>query len=113
MAGGVSGYYDFSGLSGLRAQAVRDKQDEQAIQRVGEEFETLFYQMMLDAMKKAQEPLKSDLIASDGMDQVQDMFHTEVAHFMSQRHALGIGDWLLRTVNASTPAADGEPVKGG
>lgn len=106
MTDNIGSYYDFAGLSTLRAKAVQDVQNDRTIRRVGEEFEALFYQMLLDTMKRAQEPLKSDLLASDGMDQVQDLFHTEVAHAMSKRNALGISDWLARIAHSAGSAPD-------
>jgi flagellar protein FlgJ len=105
MATEISSYYDFTGLSGLRADAVRGTVDEKTINKVSEEFESAFYQMLLDSMKKASEPLKSDLIESDSLDQFQDMFYTEVAHYVSKRHSLGISDWISRGLAAQQPMA--------
>jgi Rod binding domain-containing protein len=100
-ANSVGSYYDFGGLSRLRAEASTPAATSQeTIHKVAAEFESAFYQMLLESMKKASEPLKSDLLESDTMDQFQDMFYTEVAHFMANRQALGIAPWVEQVVAA-------------
>jgi flagellar protein FlgJ len=99
-------YYDFGGLSQLRAEAGANKSASgETIKKVAAEFETAFYQMLFDSMKKAGEPLKSDLIESDTMDQFQDMFYTEVSHYIANRQELGIARWVEAAV-----AEQGEPL---
>ena len=47
-------YYDFGGLSQLRAEAsANNAAGGETINKVAAEFETAFYQMLFDAMKKA------------------------------------------------------------
>ena len=99
-------YYDFGGLSQLRAEAsANNAAGGETINKVAAEFETAFYQMLFDAMKKAGEPLKSDLIESDPMDQFQDMFYTEVSHYIANRQELGIARWVDSAV-----AEQGKPL---
>lgn len=99
-------YYDFGGLSQLRAEAGASKSaSTETIKKVASEFETAFYQMLFESMKKAGEPLKSDLVESDTMDQFQDMFYTEVSHYIANRQELGIARWVEAAV-----AEQGEPM---
>jgi flagellar protein FlgJ len=92
-------YYDFGGLSQLRAEAGASKSASgETIKKVAAEFETAFYQMLFESMKKAGEPLKSDLVESDTMDQFQDMFYTEVSHYIANRQELGIARWVEASV---------------
>lgn len=95
MTNNVTGYFDFNSLWSLRSQAVSDetKKDE-LLQKVGVEYESAFFKLMFDAMRKASEPLKSDLNESASMDQYEDMFYTEASHFIAQRQPLGIAQWL-------------------
>ena len=39
--------YDFSGLGALKAQAARDRTDDEAITKTAKQFEAMFLQMML------------------------------------------------------------------
>jgi Rod binding domain-containing protein len=94
MSNPVSGYYDFAGLSGLRANALSSDNQDAAIEKVGIEFESAFFKMILEEMQKAGEPLKSELSESGEMDQYQSMFNEEVAHSMAARQVLGISDWI-------------------
>ncbi|MGA0807115.1 MAG: hypothetical protein ACO3PV_11460 [Pseudohongiellaceae bacterium] len=106
-AGAIGSYYDFNGLARLRAEArAGDAVDKRTIDKVAAEFESAFYQMLLESMKKASEPLKSDLIQSDSLDQFQDMFHTEVSHFIANRQALGIAQWIESAVRMQGSSVD-------
>jgi len=97
MTNNVTGYFDFISLGSLRSQAVSDenKKDE-LLQKVGVEYESAFFKLMFDAMRKASEPLKSDLNESASMDQYEDMFFTEASHFIAQAQPLGIAEWLKK-----------------
>lgn len=92
----INSYYDFSGISSLRAEAVSGEKTDYLVERVGIEFESAFFKLLLEEMQKASEPLKSELSESDTMDQYQSMFNEEVAHFMATRQSLGISNWIRR-----------------
>ncbi|MFN3163010.1 MAG: hypothetical protein ACE37N_05905 [Pseudohongiellaceae bacterium] len=92
-------FYDFSGLADLRARASKQAgSDTETRQRVAAEFESAFMQLMLQSMKKASEPLKSDLLQSQSTEFVEDMFITEVSHFIAMRQSLGVGKWIDSTM---------------
>jgi len=97
MANNVTGYFDFNNLGSLRSQAVSDEnRKDELLQKVGVEYESAFFKLMFDAMRKASEPLKSDLNESASMDQYEDMFFTEASHFIAQGQPLGISEWLKK-----------------
>ncbi|MEY3660733.1 MAG: hypothetical protein RLZZ169_1559 [Pseudomonadota bacterium] len=109
----IGSYYDFGGLARLRAETLSGRADEKAtIGKVAAEFESAFYQMLLESMKKASEPLKSDLVDSDSMDQFQDMFYTEVSHFIANRQALGIAQWIETATRAQATLDGGLAAQG-
>jgi len=97
MTNNVTGYFDFNSLGKLRSQAISSEtKKEELLQKVGVEYESAFFKLMFDAMRKASEPLKSDLYDSASMDQYEEMFYTEASHFIAQRQPLGIAQWLAQ-----------------
>ena len=67
------------------------------------EFEAAFMQMMLQSMKQASEPMKSDLFSDDSTEYFEDMFLNEVSHFIASRQSLGLGKWIDETMSARQP----------
>lgn len=94
----VGSFYDFGGLRQLRADATTDS-DGSAAKKVASEFEAAFIQLMLQSMKKASEPLKSDLFSDDSMDYFEDMFLNEMSHFIASRQSLGLATWIDESLN--------------
>lgn len=95
----VGSFYDFDGLRQLRADAATGS-DGSAAREVASEFEAAFVQLMLQSMKQASEPLKSDLFSDDSMDYFEDMFLNEMSHFIASRQSLGLGSWIDETLDA-------------
>lgn len=98
---GAGSFYDFSGLRQLSNSAANGKTDMRAAatQAAGE-FETAFVQMMLQSMKQASEPLKSDLFANESADYFEDMFINEMAHYIATRQSMGLGKWIDASLDA-------------
>lgn len=95
-------FYDFADLANLRARAASSPgSDQETRTRVAAEFESAFMQMMLQSMKEASQPLKSELFQSQATDFVEDMFITEVSHFIAMRQSLGVGKWIDSTLEKS------------
>lgn len=96
-------FYDLASLADLRSRATRENggADAETRQRVAAEFESAFMQLMLQSMKKASEPLKSDLLHSQSTEFVDDMFITEVSHFIAMRQSLGVGKWIDEAMEAT------------
>jgi Rod binding domain-containing protein len=98
---GAGSFYDFSGLRQLSSSSASGKTDMRAAAaRAASEFETAFVQMMLQSMKQASEPLKSDLFADESTDYFEDMFINEMAHYIATRQSMGLGKWIDASLDA-------------
>jgi flagellar protein FlgJ len=98
----VGSFYDFGGLQQLRADAASNN-SASAGRKAANEFEAAFMQMMLQSMKQASEPMKSDLFSDDSTEYFEDMFLNEVSHFIASRQSLGLGKWIDDTMSARQP----------
>lgn len=98
----VGSFYDFGGLQQLRADATSNN-SASAGRKAANEFEAAFMQMMLQSMKQASEPMKSDLFSDDSTEYFEDMFLNEVSHFIASRQSLGLGKWIDETMSARQP----------
>ena len=92
----VAGYSDFTGLAKLRVAAQKDQ--VKAAEEVGRQFEAFFIKSMLSSMRKASEPLKSDLWDSNALNSYQDMFDSELSSSSAKAGGLGVADWLVDQV---------------
>ena len=79
-------YNDFSGLSNLRLQAK--EQPNEAAKEVAQQFESIFVNMMMDAMRDATP--KDSLFNSDQMGTYQDMFDKQLSLSLSTDGGLGL-----------------------
>lgn len=96
-------YLDFTGLGRLRGKAHGDSAS--AAKEAGQQFEAMFIQMMLKAMREATP--KSEFLRSNAMDTYEDLYDKEISMQMAKRGALGIGDMLSRqTSNLQSVALD-------
>lgn len=92
-------YTDFQGLMRLKAEA--GKQTPQAIQETARQFEALFVQTMLKAMR--------DASPGDGMGDsnqtefYRDMYDQQMALHMVKGRGLGIADMLVSRLGGSGP----------
>ncbi len=98
----ASFYADFGALSGLKKD-VKGGNDPQAIRAAAQQFESLFTDMMLKAMREAK--LGNGLGDSQEGDLYQDMYDQQLALQMSQGKGLGLADLLVQqlTRSAMTP----------
>jgi len=92
----VAGYSDFTGLAKLRVAAQKDQ--IKSAGEVGRQFEAFFIKSMLSSMRKASEPLKSDLWDSNALNSYQDMFDSELSSSLAKAGGLGVADWLVDQV---------------
>jgi Rod binding domain-containing protein len=49
-------------------------------------------------MQKASEPFKSDLFSSNSSDFYQDMFYSELGHFLAQKKSIGVADFVVNSL---------------
>ena len=59
---------------------------------------------MLTSMRKASEPLKSDLWDSSALNSYEDMFDSELASSLSKAGGVGVTEWLVNQVLDSAPS---------
>jgi flagellar protein FlgJ len=103
-------YTDFQGLARLKAEA--SKQTPEAIQETARQFEALFVQTMLKAMRDASPG--EGLGESDQTEFYRDMYDQQMALHMVKGRGLGIAEMLVPSLggqgsDAETPL---EPVSG-
>lgn len=82
-------YTDFTALAKLRAKAANSDNNADTTRAVAKQFESLFLQMMLKAMRDASPAGESG--ESDQMRFYQDMFDKQVAIDLASREKGGIG----------------------
>lgn len=95
----VASYGDFVGLAKLRVAAQNDQVG--AAREVGRQFEAFFIHSMLTSMRKASEPLKSDLWDTEALNSYEDMFDSELATTLAKTGGVGVTDWLVDQVVGS------------
>jgi flagellar protein FlgJ len=103
-------YTDFQGLARLKAEA--SKQTPEAIQETARQFEALFVQTMLKAMRDASPG--EGMGESDQTEFYRDMYDQQMALHMVKGRGLGIAEMLVPSLggqgsDAETPL---EPVSG-
>ena len=104
-------YSDFGYLASLKgeaqnAEAVLGQGFEHeigTIEKVANQFESLFVQMMLKSMREASKPTESGLFGSDQMDMYQDMFDQQVSLELSGQGGIGLADILVRQLGGDPP----------
>ena len=92
----VASYGDFAGLAKLRVAAQKDQVG--AAREVGRQFEAFFIHSMLTSMRRASEPLKSDLWDTNALNSYEDMFDSELATTLAKTGGVGVADWLVDQV---------------
>jgi len=92
-------YLDFSGLGELRAKAAQDQ--DKALKETSQQFEALFIQMMMKAMREA--TMKDEEHEDSARETFEGLFDREVSVQMSKRNALGVADFMERAVKQQQP----------
>jgi flagellar protein FlgJ len=95
----VASFTDFGALTRLKSRAGQN--DPQAVREAARQFEALFLQMMLKSMRDA-----GSAFAESRDRTYEEMFDQQIALELAQRDSLGIGDLLVRQVDALRAADD-------
>ena len=103
---GASVYTDFQGLAELRVAA--GQQTPEAMRETARQFEALFVQTMLKAMRDASPG--DGLLDSDQTDFYRDLYDRQLALEMVKGRGLGIADMLMKDMGGAQ-AAVGRPVQ--
>ena len=111
----LSVYTDFQGLNQLQGEAKTDPKG--ALRKVAQQFEAVFIDMMLKSMRDAN--TNDGIFNSDQMKTYQEMFDQQISLTMSNQHAMGIADMLVKQLSGvvgksaasgAQPAAGVQPV---
>ncbi|MBT8116243.1 MAG: rod-binding protein, partial [Gammaproteobacteria bacterium] len=105
-AASASVYTDFQGLAELRAAAGR--RTPESMRETARQFEALFVQTMLKAMRDASQG--DGLLDSDKTDFYRDLHDRQLALEIVKGRGLGIADMLVKSMGGSTPA-DSQPLQ--
>lgn len=101
-------FADFQGLTRLRAQARQDTAGSE--RAVAQQFESLFVQMMLKAMRDAVP--EGGLLGSDQMKFHQQMFDQQLSLQLSRGGGIGLADRMLQQLStAQATTAAGGPLQ--
>ena len=96
----ASVYNDLQGLTALKAGARTAPADN--IAEVAQQFESIFFSMMLKSMRDA--TIEGDLFSSNQMDTYQQMFDQQLSLDLSHNGGLGLAEILIDQLGQ--PAAD-------
>ncbi|MBA1272636.1 flagellar assembly peptidoglycan hydrolase FlgJ [Stutzerimonas azotifigens] len=107
--GGVSGGVDsgsYSDLNRLNQLKVgKDRDGEENVRKVAQEFESLFLNEMLKSMRSANEVLaKDNPLNSQATKQYQDMYDQQLSVSLSKEGGMGLADVLVRQMSKMTEA---------
>jgi flagellar protein FlgJ len=101
--------YDFASMSALKKGSTGSSAERaQAGEKVAAEFEAEFLRLVTSSMQKASEPFKSDLFSSNSSDFYQDMFYSELGHFLAQRKSIGVADFVVNSLSEQGQKGSGE-----
>jgi len=90
----LSTYNDFQGLASLRAEAQKDQ--SKAVDRVAEQFEGMFLNMMIKEMRKTVP--ESEFFDTPSMKLFQEMQDQQVAMEMAKESPLGFAKFLKSNI---------------
>ena len=94
MSGAI--YNDFSQFTALRADAA--KNPKAALEDVAAQFESIFLQQMLKAMRDA--TVKSDLFDSSQMDTYQSMADQQLAVNLAEKGGIGLARMMVEQMQS-------------
>ena len=94
MSGAI--YNDFSQFTALRADAA--KNPNAALEDVAAQFESIFLQQMLKAMRDA--TVKSDLFDSSQMDTYQSMADQQLAVNLAEKGGIGLARMMVEQMQS-------------
>ena len=101
--------YDFSALGALKAQAVRDRSNDETIKETAKQFEAMFLQMMLKSMRDAVP--QGGLFDSKETQTFEQMLDQQFALAMSERGSTGLSQMVEQFIRRSQGATESEPLK--
>lgn len=94
-------YNDFSSLDRLRARARRDP--GKTLEKVAQQFESIFVKMMLDSMRDA--TFGDPLMGSEDGQFFQNMYDEQLSVEMSKTGSIGLADVIVKQLKPTLPDA--------
>ena len=107
MSGAI--YNDFSQFTALRADAA--KNPNAALEEVAAQFESIFLQQMLKAMRDA--TVKSDLFDSSQMDTYQSMADQQLAVNLAENGGIGLARMMVEQMQSKGYVPEAAEAPGG
>jgi len=88
-------YTDLASLEKIKVQAQGDS--EGALREVAQQFESIFMNMVLKSMRKANEAFSDeDFLGSQQSNMYRDMYDQQISLSMTQGRGLGMADMLVK-----------------
>ena len=107
MSGAI--YNDFTQFTALRADAA--KNPNAALEEVAAQFESIFLQQMLKAMRDA--TVKSDLFDSSQMDTYQSMADQQLAVNLAENGGIGLARMMVEQMQSKGYVPEAAEASGG
>ncbi|WP_440055609.1 flagellar assembly peptidoglycan hydrolase FlgJ [Pseudoalteromonas sp. T1lg65] len=101
-------FFDLSNLDSLRKEALTSAGDQdaskQALRKAAQQFESIFTQMLLTSMRKANEALedKDSPFNSSGVKFFEEMHDQQLAMHLSEKGSLGLADLIVQQLSPNT-----------
>ncbi len=99
-------YTDFAGLTQLKAEARQ--QTPEAVRETARQFEALFIQLVLKAVREADQSMESGLFDSSQSRFYQEMYDQQMALQLSRGQGIGLTDSLARQLTGGPTDATGD-----
>ncbi|WP_445765764.1 flagellar assembly peptidoglycan hydrolase FlgJ [Rheinheimera sp.] len=91
-------YHDLTSLQQIRSSAGKD--DKAALRQAAEQFESIFFSMLLSSMRKANAGFEVDgMMNSQTTKFYRDMHDSQMATDLAQKGALGLADLLVQQLS--------------
>ena len=101
-------FFDLGNLDSIRKEALQGAGDknasDQALEKAAKQFESIFTQMLLKSMRKANEALedKDSPFNSSGVKFFEEMHDQQLAMHLSDKGSLGLADLIVQQLSPST-----------
>ncbi|MBZ9610202.1 flagellar assembly peptidoglycan hydrolase FlgJ [Rheinheimera maricola] len=96
-------YHDLSSLQQIRSQSGKDEAG--ALRQAAEQFESIFFSMLLSSMRKANAAFEVDgMMNSQTTKFYRDMHDSQLASDLAQKGALGLADLLVQQLSPALGA---------
>jgi peptidoglycan hydrolase FlgJ len=100
--GDTSNYLDLAGIQQLKAHAGANPDDKEALKQAAEHFESIFINMMLQSMRKANAVFEEgNPMHSNTTKFFRDMYDQQLATDMASKGSLGLSELIVQQLSNS------------